>query len=128
MSEFVIILLLAIPVASVAWTVTKEEVFREIREWCERWCENSKRQTGWRHLICRKVTYFPTCYICFSHWVALVALFLHPVKLVDIGWQGYVFAFFAITFIANTYLTIFHILRVLLRWVGDRKHNQGGAL
>ena len=28
---------LAIPIASVAWTFTHEEIFREMREYCEHW-------------------------------------------------------------------------------------------
>ena len=32
--QFGTLLLLAIPIASIAWTVTHEEVFREPREWC----------------------------------------------------------------------------------------------
>ena len=31
--------ILALPIASVAWTVTHEEVFREPREWCVRQSE-----------------------------------------------------------------------------------------
>ena len=32
--QLITLLVLAIPIASVAWTVTHEEVFREPREWC----------------------------------------------------------------------------------------------
>jgi len=32
--QIVFLLVLALPIASIAWTVTHEEVFREPREWC----------------------------------------------------------------------------------------------
>ncbi len=51
--------LLAIPIASVAWTVTHEEVIREPREWCLR--QSRTRQ----HLVARKFFYLPTCEYCF---------------------------------------------------------------
>jgi hypothetical protein len=34
--QFVWLLMLAIPVACVAWTISHEEVFREPREYCQR--------------------------------------------------------------------------------------------
>ena len=34
--QLVVLFVLAIPIACVAWTVTHEEVFREPREWCVR--------------------------------------------------------------------------------------------
>ena len=33
---------LAAPIACVAWTVTHEEVFRELHEWCERKSETCR--------------------------------------------------------------------------------------
>ena len=41
--QIIELLLLAIPVACVAWTVTHEEVFREPREYCERRSKNCSR-------------------------------------------------------------------------------------
>ena len=56
---------LAIPVACVAWTVTREEIFREMRDYCKR-CS-----TDCRALLARKFFYLFTCEYCFSHWVTL---------------------------------------------------------
>jgi hypothetical protein len=52
---------LALPVASISWTVTHEEVLREPRQVCTRKSETS------RSLICRKFFYLFTCEYCFSH-------------------------------------------------------------
>lgn len=38
------LLLLAIPVVCIAWTVTHEELFREPRDWCER--QSRERRSG----------------------------------------------------------------------------------
>ena len=58
------LLILAVPTASVAWTVTHEEVFREPREYC------LQRSRKCRRLIERKFFYLFTCEYCFSHYVA----------------------------------------------------------
>jgi hypothetical protein len=43
---------IAIPIASVAWTITHEEVFSEARQWCER---NSKNcRTLLRRKFCQR--------------------------------------------------------------------------
>jgi len=44
-------MVLAIPIASIAWTVTHEEVFREPREWCV------SRSKSCRRLVQRKFFY-----------------------------------------------------------------------
>ena len=62
-------LLLALGVASVSWTVTQEEIFSELREWC-------KGQQGSKWLVVLKATYLQTCYYCFSHWVTILTVAL----------------------------------------------------
>jgi len=59
-AELLTLFILAIPVATVAWTVTHEELFREIHEYCVR---QSKRS---RLLVARKLFYMLTCEFCFS--------------------------------------------------------------
>ena len=56
-----LLLLLALPIACVAWTVTHEEVFREPREYCKDKSEHA------RALPERKFFYLFTCEYCFSH-------------------------------------------------------------
>ena len=53
--QLVLLLVLPIPIASIAWTVTHEEVFREPRDWC---VEKSK---SCRRLYARKFFYLFTC-------------------------------------------------------------------
>jgi len=90
--------LLALPVASVAWTVTHEEVFREPREFC------SRRSQGARWLLCRKFFYLFTCEYCFSHWVAAVFLLITRYKLLYTDWRGYLISLFALVYVSNFYI------------------------
>lgn len=98
--------LLAIPVACIAWTVTHEEVFREPREYCV------KRSTAAKTLWERKFFYLFTCEYCFSHYVAIIFLFLTDYQLLLAGWRGYLIAGFSLVWIANLYMSIFGILRI----------------
>jgi hypothetical protein len=95
------LLVLALPVASVAWTVTHEEVFREPREFCARQSEAS------RALVCRKFFYLFTCEYCFSHWVALAFLAITRFQLLYNDWRGYLVALFALVYVANFYMGLF---------------------
>lgn len=100
------LLLLAIPVASVAWTVTHEEVFREPREFC-------KRQSERAHALPkRKFFYLFTCEYCFSHYVAAFALWVFNFRMLFDGWRGYLVAWFSLIWIANVYMSLFNRLRL----------------
>ena len=101
--------LLALPVATVAWTVTHEEIFREPREWCERRSETC--DTWWK----RKFFYLFTCEYCFSHWVGLFFVLLTGFRLLVPDWRGYLIAFFALAGMANVYLTLYGLLRQQLK-------------
>ena len=103
------LLLLALPVACIAWTVTHEEIFREPREYC---LQKSKTS---RSLAERKFFYLFTCEYCFSHYVTLFLLIFTGFKLVYDDWRGYIVAFFALVWIANLYMTLFGILRQMLK-------------
>jgi hypothetical protein len=98
--------MLAIPIATVARTVVFEEVFREPREWCK-----SKSQVC-SGLFARKFFYLFTCEYCFSHYVALFFMFLTGFRLLLDDWRGYLIAWFALVFVANTYLNLYARLRV----------------
>jgi hypothetical protein len=97
---------LAIPISSIAWTVTKEEVFREPREFCER-CSKTAAS-----LVARKFFYLFTCEYCFSHWVTAFFLVLTRYKLLLDDWRGYVFSLFALVWVANAYMSLYSRLRV----------------
>jgi hypothetical protein len=92
---------LALPIASIVWTVTHEEVFREPRGYCVRQSQNS------RSLVCRKFFYLFTCEYCFSHWVAAVFLIITRYKLLYSDWRGYLVSLFALVYVSNFYIGLF---------------------
>jgi hypothetical protein len=98
--------LLAIPVASISWTITHEEVFREAREYCKR-CSQSCRS-----LLQRKFFYLFTCEYCFSHYIAGFFVILTRYKLLLDDWRGYILAWFALVWVANMYMSAFGRLRL----------------
>ena len=106
------LLVLAVPVACIAWTVTHEEVFREPRQYCQREC--AQTLSVWR----RKFFYVFTCEYCFSHYVSAAVLLLTRYRLLYSDWRGYLVAFFALVWVANQYMSIYNRLRL------DIKHEQ----
>jgi hypothetical protein len=94
------LLILAIPVAWLAWTVTHEEVFREFRDFCEDRSENA------RHLLVRKFFFLFTCEYCLSHWCALAFELLFGFRLVFDDWRGYLVAFVCLVWTANVYMNL----------------------
>ena len=97
--------LLAIPIASIAWTVTHEEAFREPRDYCINRCKTGKS------IVIRKFFYLFTCEYCFSHYVTLFFIFFSDYKLLINDWHGYVIALFSLVWIANDYMSIFAFIR-----------------
>ena len=97
--------LLAIPIACIAWTVTHEELFRELRQYC------SNRSKSGKTLAERKFFYLFTCEYCFSHYVTVLFLFLTEYKLLLSDWRGYIIAGFSLVFIANIYMSLFGFIR-----------------
>jgi len=100
------LIILSAVVASIAWTVTQEEIFREFREYC---AEKSKTC---RELPKRKFFYVFTCEYCFSHWTTILILILTGFRLLIDNWRGYILAFFTIPWIANQMMSIYRRLRV----------------
>ena len=100
------LLLIAIPIASISWTITHEEIFREPREFCVRCSRQAPR------LIERKFFYLFTCEYCFSHWVSAFFLAVTHFQLIYNDWRGYLLGFFALVWIANQYMSIFDRLRL----------------
>ena len=96
---------MAIPIASVAWTVTHEEVFREPREYCAR------RSRAGKTLLERKFFYLFTCEYCFSHYVTIFFICLTEYKLLLDDWRGYLIAGFALVWVANVYMSLFAFIR-----------------
>ena len=100
------LLILSLVVASIAWTVTQEEIFREPREAFKKRSESSKS------ILARKFFYVWTCEYCFSHWVAIVVILITNFKLLMNDWRGYVIAFFVLPLVANFWMSIYRRLRV----------------
>src|SRR3954470_4759532 len=100
------LLILAIPIATIARTVVFEEIFREPREWCERQAKDCDS------LLKRKFFYLFTCEYCFSHYVTIFFIAFTGYRLLLDDWRGYIIAFFALVFVANSYLNLYSRLRV----------------
>ncbi len=105
-SQIVWLLVLSIPIACVAWTVTHEEVFREPRDYCKTQSENA------RSLPTRKFFYLFTCEYCFSHYVAALFLVITRYHLLYPDWRGYLIAWFSLVFISNLYMGAFGIVKL----------------
>lgn len=97
---------LAAPVACIAWTVTHEDVLKEVREWCVKKSETS------RTLVVRKFFYLFTCEYCFSHYVALGAVLITGYRLLLPDWRGALLAWFTLVWVANVYTSLFGRLRL----------------
>ncbi len=100
------LLLLAIPIACIAWTVTHEEVFREPREYCQNQVRRARTTSR------RKFFYLFTCEYCFSHYVAALFLIITRFQMLYRGWRGYLVALFALVWVANQYMSIYNRLRL----------------
>lgn len=103
------LLILSLAVASAAWTVTQEEIFREPRDYFK------DRSESARSLLERKFFYVFTCEYCFSHWVTIFFLLLTGFRLGIDDWRGYIVAFFVIAWIANQFMSIYRRLRVEIK-------------
>jgi len=106
------LMILGIAVASVAWTVTQEEIFREPREWCGKRSENATSYLE------KKFFYVFTCEYCFSHWVSIGFLIVTGFKLIFDDWRGYLIGFFVTAWVANQFMSLYRRLRV-----GIKKEN-----
>lgn len=103
------LLVLAIPVAWAAWTVTHEEAFREFKDYCvakSRLCRNVAE---------RKFFYLFTCEYCFSHWCALAFQLAFQFRMVYSDWRGYLVSFPALVWTANVYMNLYQLTRVDIR-------------
>jgi hypothetical protein len=97
--------ILAIPVACISWTITREEVFRELRDIC------SARSKKAKALVVKKFFYLLTCEYCFSHYVAFLFLLMTQYTLLIADWRGYIIAGFSLVWIANLYMSLYSFLR-----------------
>lgn len=107
--QVVSLLLLALPVACIAWTVTHEEVFSEARLYCMDKSKNCKTITQ------RKFFYLFTCEYCFSHYVVLFFLLITRFTLIYDDWRGFIISGFSLVWIANVYMSLYALIRIDLK-------------
>jgi len=101
--------IIALPIASMAWTITHEEVVREFRDVC------LAKSTTCRRVYERKFFYLFTCEYCFSHYVTAIFLVITRYKLLFPDWRGYLIAGFSLVWIANVYMSLFGRIRLDLK-------------
>lgn len=107
--ELILLFILPIPIASITWTVTHEELFRELRDWF------GQKSTSCRSLYKRKFFYMFTCEYCFSHYVTLATLLITRYWLFYDDWRGYLISGFSLVWIANIYMSFFGRIRLDIR-------------
>ena len=115
LSQLYWLLILSLVVASISWTVTQEEIFKEPRD-----AAKNRSEKG-ANIFIRKFFYVWTCEYCFSHWVTVVVLLIAQFPLLFDDWRGYFFSFFTLPWIANTWMSLYRRLRV------DIKHENALA-
>jgi hypothetical protein len=101
--------IIALPIASIVWTITHEEVLREFREYCQAESKTCPRIYG------RKFFYLFTCEYCFSHYVTVIFLIVTRYKLLYPDWRGYLIAGFSLVWVANVYMGLFGRIRLDLK-------------
>ncbi len=111
-AQIVWLFVLALPVSSIAWTITHEEIFREPREWA------AGRSRTADTMLARKFYYVCTCEYCFSHYVAAAFIALTQFHLLLPDWRGYLIAWFAVVAVANLYMSLYGRLRVDIKSEG----------
>ncbi|MDM7921141.1 MAG: hypothetical protein QUS14_02485 [Pyrinomonadaceae bacterium] len=107
--QIFLLLGLSIVVASVSWTVTQEEIFREFREFA------ADRSRSSDSLFQRKFFYVFTCEYCFSHWVTLLFLLITGFQFLIDDIRGLLLSFFAVPWVANQWMSLYRRLRVEIK-------------
>jgi hypothetical protein len=108
-SQVLALFILALPIASIAWTITHEEVLREFRDVC------LAKSATCRRVYERKFFYLFTCEYCLSHYVTAVFLLITRYKLLFPDWRGYLIAGFSLVWVANFYMNLFARIRLDLK-------------
>ena len=103
------LLILALPVAAISWTITHEELFREVHDYC------LERSRSARALASRKFFYLFTCEYCFSHYAAAGVLVATRFTLLYDDWRGYFIAWLSLVWVANHLISIYGRLRLGIR-------------
>ena len=105
MEQIVWLFILAIPIATIAWTVTHEDLFAEFNRFCVN-CSKSG------NFFKRKFFYLFTCEYCFSFYVSIIFLAITKYHLMFDDWRGYLIACFSLMWVANIYMNLHSRLRI----------------
>jgi hypothetical protein len=111
-SPILCLFIIALPIASIAWTITHEEAVREFRDIC------LTKSTTCRRVYERKFFYLFTCEYCFSHYVTAIFLIITRYKLLFPDWRGYLISGFSLVWVANVYMSLFGRIRLDLKREG----------
>ncbi len=103
------LVLLALPIACISWTITHEDLFKEFRDY---FVSKSKRS---KSIVAEKFYYVFTCEYCLSHYVTIFFLILTNYHFLLQDWRGYLVAGFSLVWIANIYMSLYGMLRVGLK-------------
>ena len=103
------LLVLALPVAAISWTMTHEEILREVQDYC------LDRSQSAPLFLTRKFFYLFTCEYCFSHYVSAGVLLVTRFTLLFDDWRGYLIAWFALVWTANHLISLYGRLRLGIR-------------
>jgi len=106
LNQILWLLIIAIPVAYITWTITHEEIFRELIQYCERCSRMAKS------LPTKKFYFLFTCEFCLSHYVTILVLLIMPFQLLYNDWRGYLLAGISLVWIANIYMSLFYTVRI----------------
>lgn len=112
------LIILSLVVASVSWSLTQEELFKEFHDYCGKKCESE------RSLVGRKFFYLFTCEYCFSHWVTLAVLLITGFRLLLDDWRGYLIAFFVLPWLANQWMSLYRHIRVAIKYESTLVKNE----
>ena len=108
-ADLLTLFILALPIAAIAWTVTHEELFRELHDYCVKRSDRAKR------LPVKKFFYLFTCEYCFSHYVSAGMLVVTRFTLLYDDWRGWFITWLALVWVANHLISLFGRLRLGIR-------------
>ena len=103
------LVILSLPVAAISWTITHEELFRELHDYCV------DRSKTCRSTAARKFFYMLTCEYCFSHYVSAAIVWATGFRLLYADWRGYLIAWLALVWVANHFISAYGRLRLGIR-------------
>lgn len=112
-TQIIWLIILAIPVACVAWTVTHEEIFADMRAYLK---SISGKSNNW---VVKKIFYLFSCEYCFSFYVTALLLIITKYQLLFADWRGYLIAELSLIWIANTYMSLYFFIKIDSKKMGN---------